>query len=234
MEGHVLQAQSNLYDSRTPLVSLVSYPERCNAWGDGRYRGNCDGRLFLQLVQHYRPRSVADPMLGSGTTRDVIAGLNREKSTGIRYWGGDLRLGFNLLASALPGSFDLVWIHPPYWTIIKYSDHPDDLSNASEYPDFLRKLRICLHRCHAALNPGGRLAVLIGDVRRFGNYTPIVRDVLNFDGEVGQLRSIIIKAQHRCRSDGIEYSRMEDPRILHEYCIVFKRREEAEIARGGR
>lgn len=234
MEGHALETPSTLYDSRTPLVSLVSYRERCNAWGDGRYRGNCDGRLFLQLVQHYQPRSVADPMLGSGTTRDVIAGLNREKNAGIRYWGGDLRLGFNLLTDDLPGSFDLVWIHPPYWSIIKYSDHPDDLSNASEYPDYQRKLRICLRRCSAALNPGGRLAILVGDVRRNGKYTPLGRDLLNLEGELGQLRSIIIKAQHQCRSDRIEYARLEDPRILHEYCVVFKRREEAELARDER
>ena len=234
MEGHALETPSTLYDQRTPLGSLVSYPQRCNAWGDGRYRGNCDGRLFLQLVQHYRPRCVADPMLGSGTTRDVIAGLNRHKTADIRYWGSDLRLGFNLLTNDLPGTFDLVWIHPPYWSIIKYSDHPDDLSNASEYPDFQRRLRICLRRCIAALNPGGRLAILVGDVRRFGVYTPIVRDVLNLESELGQLRAIIIKAQHNCRSDGTEYTRLEDPRILHEYCIVFKRREEAGVARVGR
>jgi hypothetical protein len=53
--------------------SIVSYPERCTLWGDGRYRGNCDGRLFLNLVRRYNAKRVADPMVGSGTTRDVIA-----------------------------------------------------------------------------------------------------------------------------------------------------------------
>lgn len=233
MERHAHETDSSLYKEPLPLASLVSYPNRCNAWGDARYRGNCDGRLFLQLVQHYQPKSVADPMLGSGTTRDVVAGLNRHAQTGIRYWGDDLRSGFNLLTTDLPGSYDFIWIHPPYWSIIKYSDHPDDLSNAFEYPDFIRKLRICLRRCCAALNPGGRLAVLIGDVRRHGMYTPIMRDVLNMERDLGWLRSVIIKAQHNCRSDSVAY-KLEDARILHEYCIIFKRGEQADFTRGGR
>ena len=55
--------------------SVVSYPERYKFWGDGRFRGNCDGRLFVRLVEQYRPRSAADPMVGSGTTRDAARWL---------------------------------------------------------------------------------------------------------------------------------------------------------------
>lgn len=232
MEAHDIDKDSTLYRSGTPLGSIVSYPERCPAWGDARYRGNCDGRLFLQLVQHYQPKSVADPMLGSGTTRDVVAGLNRHAQSGIRYWGDDLRTGFNLLTTDLPGSFDFVWIHPPYWNIVRYSDHLSDLSTFDIYEEFRAALRVCLTRCYAALAPGGRLAVLVGDVRRGGRYTPIVRDVLNLECELGQLRSVIIKSQHRCRSDGVDY-RLKDPRILHEYCLVFQRPDETGDARVG-
>jgi hypothetical protein len=63
--------------------------------------------------------------------------------------------------------------------------------------------------------------VLIGDVRRKGKYTPIVKDVLNFPQ--GELRSIIIKVQHNCTSDRRAYGKIEDPPIKHEYCIVFKK-----------
>lgn len=234
MEGHAHETHSTLYKLQTPLVSLVSYPDRCNAWGDARYRGNCDGRLFLQLVQHYQPRRIADPMLGSGTTRDVIRDFNRMVPKPVQYWGSDLRQGFNLLLQDLPGTFDLVWIHPPYWNIIRYSNDPSDLSTFDNYVEFRAALRVCLQRCFAALNPGGRLAILVGDVRRNGGYTPLIRDLLNLEGELGQLRSIIIKAQHKCRSDAQSYSRMEDARILHEYCIVFKRDEQTGFTRGGK
>lgn len=206
-----------------PFTSIVSYPKRCDLWGDGRYRGNCDGRLFLNLVRRYNAKRVADPMVGSGTTRDVIAWLNRNHGTAIDYWGGDLKDGFNLLKEGLPGTFDFIWIHPPYWDIVRYTDHPDDLSAPVPYGLFVNKLFTCLKRCSAALTPGGRLAVLVGDIRKKGVYFPLVREVTFLGGEVGQLRSVIIKAQHNCRSDETVYSRMEDVPIKHEYCVIFKK-----------
>lgn len=207
------------------MTSVVSYPKRCSLWGDAAYRGNCDGRLFLGLVLRYTPARVADPMMGSGTTRDVVKWLNTQARTSIDYWGADLRTGFNLHAHDLPGRYNLVWLHPPYWNMIRYSDDPADLSTCDDYAAFIERLRVCLHRCYAAIEPGGRLAVLVGDVRRRGRYTPIVRDVLNMERELGQLCSVIVKAQHNCRSDSIAYSRMLDVPIQHEYCVVFRKPE---------
>jgi hypothetical protein len=58
--------------------------------------------------------------------------------------------------------------------------------------------------------------VLVGDVRRRGTYTPIMRDVLNMEAHLGVLRSIIIKAQHHlpfrlkivCGDGGSPHSRI--------------------------
>jgi hypothetical protein len=214
----------DIYAEDEDMTSVVSYPTRCAAWGDSRYRGNCDGRLFKNLVLRYHARKVADPMAGSGTTRDVVTGLNRYKRAGIEYWGGDLREGFDLTRQELPGKYDLVWIHPPYWNIIRYSEQSGDLSSIESYEDFRRLLMTCLKRCYNALEPGGRMAVLIGDVRRHGKYTVIIRDVLNFPH--GEIRSVIIKVQHNCTSDRKSYGKLEDPPIKHEYCVVWRKRGE--------
>jgi len=212
----------DIYAEDEDMTSVVSYPNRCQLFGDSRYRGNCDGRLFKNLVLRYQARKVADPMLGSGTTRDVVEGLNKYKNKGISYWGSDLRQGFDLTKRNLPGKFDFVWIHPPYWNIIHYSNNnPNDLSNCETYEKFRALLVICLKRCYEALEVGGRLAVLIGDVRRSGKYTPIVKDVLNFP--LGEIRSVIIKVQHNCTSDRKRYSKLEDVPIKHEYCVIFKK-----------
>ena len=177
------------------MTSVVSYANRCPLFGDGRYRGICDGRLLKDLLLRYRAKSLGDPMQGSGTSRDVVAGLNKYKKASISYWGGDLRQGFDLTKQDLPGKFDFVWIHPPYWNIIHYSNNdPNDLSNCESYETFRNLLMVCLRRCYEALEVGGRLAVLIGDVRRRGKYTPIVKDVLNLP--YGEIRSIITKVQH--------------------------------------
>ena len=162
-------------------------------------------------------------MLGSGTTRDVVEGLNRYKKKGLRFWGGDLREGFDLTKRGPPGKFDFIWIHPPYWNIVRYGSGPSDLSSFESYEQFHRMLMACLKRCYDALMPGGRLAVLIGDVRRSGRYTAIVKDVLNFP--YGEIRSVIIKVQHNCVSDRKYYGKLEDPPIKHEYCVVFKKTE---------
>jgi hypothetical protein len=211
----------DVYAEEEGMTSVVSYPDRFPLWGNSRYRGNCDGRLIKNLILRYGARKVADPMEGSGTSRDVVAGLNRHKHTGIRYWGGDLRTGFDLTRQELPGKFDLVWIHPPYWNMIRYESGASDLSNCTSYERFRELLQVCLRRCYEALEVGGRLAVLIGDLRRAGKYTAIVKDVLNFPQ--GELRSVIIKVQHNCMSDRKQYGRMEDVPIRHEYCVVFKK-----------
>ncbi len=211
----------DVYAEDESMTSVVSYPDRCPLWGNSSYRGNCDGRLIKDLILRYGARKVADPMEGSGTSRDVVAGLNRYKRLGITYWGGDLRNGFDLTRQDLPASFDFVWIHPPYWNIVQYQSGPNDLSNCENYERFRQMLIVCLRRCHEALEMGGRLAVLIGDVRRAGTYTPLIKDVLNFP--YGEIRSVIIKVQHNCTSDRKSYGRMEDVPIRHEYCVVFKK-----------
>jgi len=213
----------DVYAEDEAMASVVFYANRCPLWGSSGYRGNCDGRLIKDLILRYRARKVADPMEGSGTSRDVVEGLNQHKRLGISYWGGDLRSGFDLTRQDLPGTFDFVWIHPPYWNIVAYEGGEHDLSNCGSYEQFREMLMLCLKRCYQALERGGRLAVLIGDVRRRGQYTPIVKDVLNFP--YGEIRSSIIKVQHHCTSDRKRYGRMEDVPIRHEYCIVFKKTE---------
>src|SRR5277367_3356164 len=95
-------ATANPYAVDTKMTSVVSYPRRCNLWGDAAYRGNCDGGLFKNLVQRYNAKRIVDPMVGSGTTRDVVAGLKVHGNPELRFWGGDLKDGFNLLVHALP------------------------------------------------------------------------------------------------------------------------------------
>lgn len=207
-----------------PLTSFVSYPERCPLFGDGRFRGNCDGRLFLSLVWHYKALSVADPMMGSGTTKDGVNWLNAQYRGSIDYWGGDLSSGFDATAESPPGEFDLVWLHPPYWDIITYSDNPRDLSAKVSYVQYLSRLFKSLAQAAKAVRPGGHLAVLLGDIRRRGNYfNPAWEIWAGGPPGLGCLASVIIKAQHACGSDRVGYASLPDPRIMHETCLVFER-----------
>jgi hypothetical protein len=211
------------YAATAGLSSVVSYPKRCNLWGDARYRGNCDGTLFKELVLRYRAKRVADPMMGSGTTRDVIAGLNEATGSRIRYWGGDLKKGFDLYEEQPRGEFDFVWVHPPYFNIVSYGGGEKDLSSEAHYKRFITKLTVCLRNAYESLAFGGHLAVLVADVRRAGGYYALGRDVMNMEPCLGAMRSVIIKTQHNCKSDGRTYARMKHVPIKHEYCVVFEK-----------
>jgi hypothetical protein len=211
----------DIYAEDEDMTSVISYPNRCSLWGNNAYKGNCDGRLIKNLILRYNAKNVADPMMGSGTSRDVVAGLNKYKKTEIKFWGSDLKSGFDLTKQNLPDRYDFVWLHPPYWNIIEYTSIDGDLSTIADYQQFKKMLHLCLQRCYEALLPGGRMAILVADVRKQGRYTPLIKDLLEFPN--GELRSIIIKVQHNCASDRKFYGKLEDVPIKHEYCVVFKK-----------
>ncbi len=98
----------DVYAGNESMTSVVSYPNRMSLWGSSSYRGNCDGRLIKDLICRYHARKIAEPMEGSGTSRDVVEGLNKYKRAGISFWGSDLCSGFDLTKQDLPGRFDFV------------------------------------------------------------------------------------------------------------------------------
>jgi len=213
-----------LYEENKELCSVVSYTDR-GPWGDSKYRGNCTGYIVKDLVLRFKCQSVFDPSEGSGTVRDVVAGINKHLRQSIHYEGKDLKSGWDLLEDPMPeNQFDLVWYHPPYWDIIRYSDNPKDLSNCNTLYDFEDKLNRAAERLSKAVRPGGVMAVLIGDKRKNGNYFALFRTLL-FNKKIGQLKAIIIKVQHNTRSSRTRYM-SGNPffiPIQHEYCLVFQK-----------
>jgi len=215
-----------LYQENTELCSVVSYPDR-GPWGDSGYRGNCSGYLVKDLILRFKCQSVFDPAEGSGTVRDVVSGINRYLAKDIDYEGRDLKMGWNILTGELPErKFDLVWYHPPYWDIVRYSDDPNDLSRCPTLEDFEARLNQSFERLYQSVSNGGVLAILIGDKRKNGCYYPLFKTLLT-NPKIGRLRAIIIKVQHHCRSNQRQY-RSQNPFLIpikHEYCLIFQKCE---------
>ena len=176
-----------LYQEDKEMCSVVSYPDR-GPWGDSRYRGNCTGHLIKDLILRFNSKSIFDPAKGGGTVREVVNGINKYLKREIHYEGRDLNQGWDILTSQLPEKqFDLVFYHPPYWDIIKYSDNPRDLSNYPTLNEFELKLTGSVDRLLRAVKPNGIMAILIGDKRRAGNYYALMRTLL-MNRNIGQLR----------------------------------------------
>ena len=56
--------------SPVPHLTSLYHFSRAGEYGDRGYPGNCGGNLIKDLLRYFKPRSVFDPMTGSGTCRD--------------------------------------------------------------------------------------------------------------------------------------------------------------------
>lgn len=61
-------------------------------------------------------------------------------------------------------SIHLAITSPPYWTLKKYEQHPDQLGHVADYNAFLDAIDTVWKGVYKALVPGGRLIIVVGDV----------------------------------------------------------------------
>lgn len=210
-----------------PLTSIVSYPERGEG-GNNRYRGNCSPKLIEDLIGFFRPAEICDYMCGSGTTRAAASKL------GVRSHLYDLHSGFDIMNCEIPERPEFIFWHPPYWDIVTYSDvmykasdvqnrygydpRQYDLSRVPEWENFVEKMNYAMMKQFSALEKGGRMAVLMGDIKKKGQLYSMLAEIV----KPGTLENIIIKAQHNCFSDQIQYNGRFIP-ILHEYVMIVRK-----------
>ena len=181
-------------------------------------------KLFRPLdsrpAQVLRSARTLDCMEGGGTCRDVC------KELGIAYEGRDLRAGFDATRAESfegLGKFDFVWLHPPYWQMIRYNANSRCLSNAPTLEAFVSALRSVFANCRRVLSERGKLAVLMGDGKHEGRYMGLPFRTLNAaEAEGYQLAAPeIIRFGHGSTSSRRVYSTSFIPR-LHDVCLVLE------------
>lgn len=213
-------------ESRT-LTSIVSYPERGEG-GNNRYRGNCSPKLVEDLIGFFRPAEICDYMCGSGTTKAAA------DKCGIGSHLYDLHSGFDVMNCEIPERPEFIFWHPPYWDIVTYSDvmysaadvqnqygydpKQFDLSRIPDWESFVKAMNYAMIKQFSALEKGGRMAVLMGDIKKKGRLYSMLAEIV----KPGTMENIIIKAQHNCFSDKIQYSGSFIP-ILHEYVMIVRK-----------
>lgn len=74
-----------------------------------------------------------------------------------------------------------------------------------------------------ATEVGGIYAILIGDMRKNGQFWSFQSDLIQRSAK-DELVSVTIKEQHNCMSDAQRYSGASFIPIKHEYCLIFKRK----------
>ena len=61
-------------------------------------------------------------------------------------------------------SVHLVVTSPPYWTLKRYNENPNQLGHVSDYEAFLAELAKVWKEMYRILVPGGRMVCVVGDV----------------------------------------------------------------------
>jgi len=203
--------------NRGHLKSVVRYDDR-GPWGDAKFPGNTSGYLLVDLIDYYQPKSILDPMEGSGTTGEVAFDMGD-----IPYTGLDLRTGFDLVSEEPEGEYDLIFWHPPYHDTIDYDvAHPNNLSRCPSLADYLEKLECCMARLLKHLTPKGHLCLLCSDPRKDGVIQPIHSAIIGFN--LATLDAVLVKLIEG-RSRYFDYGSAPFIPIVHEYVLIFSRRE---------
>lgn len=209
------------------LTTIASYFAR-GKYGKNSWRGNFSGLLVKDLVEHYNPKFVIDPMVGGGTSKEVFTemGVNHLCLDLNPKWGG-----FDALKMELPCSSDLIVWHPPYMAfegsaMPRYSGvewgnkiHPSDGSHLSNPVEFTKWFNRIQANFYASLRKGGRLAIVMGDSRFRGNFYSMFKSMDVY----GTLEQVIVKEQHNCISDSSKYSNAKFIPIKHEYLVIIRK-----------
>ncbi len=201
------------------MNSIVNYKNRGN-FGRSNYRGNTSGKIILDLHKVYQFDSMSDYMSGSFTTEDVANYLNISSNC------YDLNSGFDLIDNDIKERNEFIFWHPPYWDIVKFSGNvygneilKNDLSHIKDYYEFVKKLNFCLTKQFNTLEKGGRIAILMADVKKNKKLYSMLLDI----NKLGTTEQIIIKQQNNCMSDNKIYSNNNFIRIAHEYILILRK-----------
>lgn len=238
MKREEMEQELKKYDS-----TILSFPNR-GPWGTSAYRGNCSGWLIAFFIWKYKVKSMAELFAGGGTGYDVCMDM------GVPYIGIDLNpnpvrdgiISMDILdkEQELPEGFysaDMVFAHPPYPSIqhVKYANSmwkdkggelaQRDIQNMS-WEDGMKAVNHAVMRGYASMKPGAYEVVLVGDVRRKGQFHSMLQELII----PGQLEQVCVKLQHNTVSGRNTYSNGNFIPLAHEMVVVIKKPSGYEIA----
>ena len=226
----------------------------------GSYHGNFIPQIPHQLFSRYTKKGdwILDPFMGSGTSlieaqrmgrnsigielqeqvlNEALKRINSEHSNDCvaNAFVGDSRMVdiTKIVSSSGIDKVQFVIMHPPYWDILKFSDNPNDLSNAESLGDFLDSFGQVIDNMTQVLENNRYCAVVIGDKYANSQIVPLGFHCMNLFLERGFiLKAILIKnfeeTKGKSNQHGIwRYRALASDFYIfkHEYIFVFKKCE---------
>lgn len=223
----------NEYKKRHGIpYDIWSFKERGDG-GDKDFHGNTSPKVIRQLLLMLtKPLDyVVDPMAGSGTTIDACKQLGRkceafdlypkreeiEEQDAVQPW-------------LLDKPADLIFIHPPYWNLVRYGIKQNDLSGTPIIGDYYRLLQQILKNAYDNLKENGWIALQQGDLIQNGRFYPLCSETFQILKEIGFIPyHEIIKLAHgetsRKKSGMLiaEYIWQKQWKISHDRILIFRK-----------
>ena len=188
------------------------------------YHGNYIPQIATQIFTRYSKKNdiVLDLFLGSGTSAIEAVRMERRcigvelKPDLVEYVRGkiapgllDTRIHIIQGDSTTPATVakvsgalqtmqtafaHLLMLHPPYDDIIKFSNDPQDLSNAANTEAFLDSFETIARNGYTLLEPGRFAALIIGDKYANGELVPLGFQRMERMNRVGfKTKAVIVK-----------------------------------------
>jgi len=175
------------------LSTLWDIGWRANYAGTRDFYGNCPPQVIEQCLLRLTKEDdlIVDPMAGSGTAIEVSNLLGRKC---IAYdikppnWRNDIIRNDSQKIPLEESSVDLVFLHPPYWDMVRYTKSEEklpDLSRAKTLEQYLCMLRETIKESYRVLKAGKFLCILLGDRVKNGRFIPLCRKAANLAEEAG-------------------------------------------------
>ncbi len=163
------------------LSSVWNFGSREKGFGSHVFHGNCIPQVVKQCILRYSKEGdiVLDSMSGSGTTMDVAKSLKRKCiSFDINPQRKDIRESDSAELPLINNRVDMIFIHLPYWNMVKYSKEKEDLSRKS-LDKFYVKLQDIFIELRRVLKLNGHICVLVGDKIKDGKNVPLCFETYN-------------------------------------------------------
>jgi len=172
----------DMEEQNIELSSVWNFGTREKGFGSHVFHGNCIPQVVKQCLLRYSKEGdiILDSMSGSGTTYDVAKSLGRKcLAFDINPQRKEIKKADSAHLPLIANRVDMIFIHLPYWNMVKYSKEKEDLSRMNLVEEFYIKLQSIFLELKRVLKPGGHICVLVGDKIKNGKNIPLCFETYN-------------------------------------------------------